>query len=181
MSVRSSLPVWAGNLKNSRCQLMPQHLGKHMCFALIVLLTLFFLTSNTTHGQDQTSDVASKVIRGVVSNSQNNPAPSLTLDFWIKETKIGSTTSDDSGAFEVSLDLDKSSSDSIVQVSSEKGHGQFSMSDNVEALALHLNESAAKAAAPTWVLTFFATILPIVVLAIVVMAIRNRRTIRSSD
>jgi len=151
---------------------------------LLWVVPLLVMQYNTVYGQDQTTtdvtDLAS-VFSGVVSDSENKPVPGVAMDFWLGEEKIGSTVSDESGAFEVRLTVDESPAESVVQVSSIQGYSQFTLSQNATGLALQLRQVDTRSGPPTWVLAFFATILPIVVIAIVVLAIRNRRPREISD
>jgi len=192
VSANPAMPVKTEilRLKNGRETLPPKPL--HACptrvrsglLRLLWIVPLLLMQYNVACGQDQATtevtDLAS-VFSGIVSDSENRPAPGIAMDFWLGEAKVGSTVSDESGRFEVRLTVAESPEDSLVQVSSIQGHGQFKLSENASGLALQLSQVDSRSGPPTWVLAFFATILPIVVLAIVVIAIRNRRPRKVAD
>lgn len=157
---------------------------RHRCgFVVICLLTV--LTSAQPHplyAQDQSTTTLVTEVTGTVVDPDGSPA-AVALDFWLDETKVGSTTSADNGDFSAELTLTDATSDTVLRVSSELGHALLTVRDarSDSEIDIELEEASQKSSSPIWVKSFFATILPIIVCAIVFLAIRNRRRMNEID
>ncbi len=146
----------------------------------VVSLVLALLLPVSLQAQDS-SAAAQVVVRGVVMDESGAPT-STALDFWLDQKKLGSAVSEDDGAFEVKLQLDASADDALLRVSSDNGHANMTIAQAVAgATELRLQSTQADAGMPLWLRTFFSVILPIVVLAIVILAIRNRKRVNASQ
>lgn len=120
------------------------------------------------------------MVQGVVLNEAGEPASAAALDFWSEQKKLGSTVSAEDGAFEIELTLDAKAADKLIRVTSEVGHASLSLAQaSAGKNELRLMPESEAGGLPVWLQTFFLTILPIVVLAIVVLAIRNRKRANS--
>jgi len=142
------------------------------CMALYLLIVASAIQPLSLYAQDQ-SDV--KVITGTVVDEAGKPLATV-LDIWLNEKKLGSATSGADGAFKIEVDLASTSPESKLTFSSDQGHSIFNLADTQnDSVKITLKPAQSQSSSPVWVRTFFATILPIIVCAIVFLAIRNRK------